>query len=58
MGHKHAKTTLTDRDWPNTIRSKSELDSALESGEKSGVSVLSVEEIIENTMQSAEDAKI
>lgn len=35
------------RNWPNTIRNRDELDSALEAGEKSGVSELTIEQVAE-----------
>ncbi|MCB9947412.1 MAG: hypothetical protein H6842_06220 [Rhodospirillaceae bacterium] len=35
-------------EWPNTARSRDELDAALEAGVKSGVSARSFEEIIES----------
>ena len=36
------------RDWPNSVRSRKELDDALEAGEASGVSDSTVLEIAEN----------
>ena len=35
-------------DWPNTVRTRDELDAALEAGLKSGVSPRTFEEIIES----------
>ncbi len=36
--------------WPNTIRNRDELDSALEAGEKSGISDRTTEEIFESAI--------
>ncbi len=38
------------REWPNKVRSRGELDSALEAGLKSGVSQRSTEEIFESVI--------
>ena len=35
-------------EWPNTVRTREELDAALEAGLKSGVSPRSFEEIVES----------
>lgn len=37
-------------EWPNPVRTRDELDSALEAGEKSGVSDRTVDEIFESTI--------
>ncbi len=47
------KNTADDtkaRDWPNTVRTREELDSALEAGLKSGVSDRTIEEVGEHTI--------
>ena len=41
------KTKPPAGEWPNTVRTREELDSALEAGEKSGVSDRTIEEIFE-----------
>ena len=41
------KTKPPAEEWPNTVRSREELDSALEAGEKSGVSDRTIDEIFE-----------
>lgn len=43
------KDTKSD-EWPNTIRTAAELDSALESGLKSGVSTRTIDEIFESVI--------
>ena len=40
------------KDWPNTIKTQSELDSALEAGEKSGVSKRTFEDVVRQTKSS------
>ena len=37
-------------EWPNTVRTRDELDSALEAGFKSGVSKLSGKQIVERAL--------
>jgi len=46
------KSKPADGEWPNTIRTRDELDSALEAGEKSGVSERTFDEIIESARNS------
>ena len=41
-------------EWPNTVRTRDELDSALEAGEKSGVSKYTIKEIAERTLAKLE----
>lgn len=43
------KDTKND-EWPSTIRNREELDSALESGLKSGVSTRTIDEIFESAI--------
>lgn len=42
-------------EWPNTIRSRDELDTALEAGSKSGRSKRSIDDIMEDAIKRAED---
>lgn len=41
---------LKEPDWPNSVTTGDELDSALEAGEKSGVSPYTITEIAERTI--------
>lgn len=41
------KTTEKRPEWPNTVRTREELDAALEAGEASGVSKRSFDEAVE-----------
>ncbi len=43
-------TDNIDREWPNSVCTFDELDSALEAGEKSGVSDRTTEEIFEGAI--------
>ena len=45
MDDKSKTADLQEREWPNTVRNRDELDSALEAGLKSGVSPYTVEEV-------------
>lgn len=44
---------IEEKEWPNTVRNRDELDSALEAGLASGVSDLSWEEIIEEAKRES-----
>ena len=53
--------TATDekhREWPNSIRNRDELDSALEAGEKSGVSDRTIEQIFEEEITKFKNGSI
>lgn len=43
------------REWPNTVRNREELDSALEAGLKSGVSTRTIDEIFESGIAKAKN---
>ncbi|MCI5078211.1 hypothetical protein [Oricola sp.] len=45
-----AKTAEKHPDWPNTIRTRDELDAALEAGLKSGESDRNIDEIFKATI--------
>ncbi|MGH1398833.1 MAG: hypothetical protein ACRBCT_06425 [Alphaproteobacteria bacterium] len=45
---------VEQKEWPNTVRNRDELDSALEAGLASGVSELSWEEIIDEAKRELE----
>lgn len=44
--------------WPNTVRTRDELDSALEAGLASGVSPYSAQQIIERAIKRFKDGKL
>lgn len=44
------KTKGKSDEWPNTVRTREELDSALEAGEKSGASDRDIDEIFESAI--------
>lgn len=44
---KNETKTPKANEWPNTVKTRDELDSALEAGLKSGVSERSIDEIFE-----------
>ena len=44
------KTKPPTQEWPNTVRTREELDSALAAGEKSGVSSHSIKEIADRAI--------
>lgn len=50
MDNKENTTELKEREWPNTVRNRDELDSALEAGLKSGVSDRTIEDIFEDVI--------
>ena len=52
---KKQKTTEKRPEWPNTVRTREELDAALEAGEKSGVSERSIDEIFEAAIARAKN---
>lgn len=45
-------------EWPNTVRTRDELDAALEAGLKSGVSPYSIEEITERAISRLKNGKL
>ena len=45
-------------DWPNTVRTRDELDAALEAGLKSGVSPYTIEEITERAINRLKNGKL
>lgn len=45
-------------DWPNTVRTREELDAALEAGLKSGVSPYTIEEITERAISRLKNGKL
>jgi hypothetical protein len=47
------KTQPKTPEWPNTIRSRAELDAALEAGLKSGISERSFDQIVEDAIARA-----
>lgn len=47
------KSTEKRPEWPNTVRTREELDAALEAGEASGVSERSIDEIFEAAIARA-----
>ena len=44
------------KDWPNTVKTRTDLDAALEAGEKSGVSKRSFENVIKEARSSLDNA--
>jgi hypothetical protein len=44
--------------WPNTVRTREELDSALEAGLASGISPYSAEEIVERAIKRFRNGKV
>ena len=46
------------KEWPNTVRTREELDAALEAGLKSGVSPYSIEEITERAISRLKNSKL
>ncbi len=50
------KSKSVTPEWPSTVRSRDELDSALEAGEKSGVSERSFDEIVKAAITRAKNA--
>lgn len=50
MDEKNKNTNLQEREWPNTVRNRDELDSALEAGLKSGVSELTGRQIVDRAL--------
>jgi len=51
MDNKNDTTDTPDtQEWPNTVHTRDELDSALEAGEKSGVSPYTIDEIVAQTL--------
>lgn len=65
MSKNDAKKTVPRRSeqeiedgWPNTIRTREELDSALEAGLASGISQYSAEEIVERAIKRFGNGKI
>ena len=54
-GGNPGKTKPAAEDWPNTIRSREELDSALEAGLKSGVSSRRIDEVVEDELSKLKD---
>lgn len=45
-------------EWPNTVRTREELDAALEAGLKSGVSPYNIEEITERAINRLKNGKL
>ena len=50
-----SEKTARDKDWPNTVRTRTELEAALEAGLKSGVSPRTVEDITEQAIARAKN---
>ena len=46
------------KEWPNTVRTREELDAALEAGLKSGVSPRGFEEITERAISRLKNGKL
>ncbi len=57
MEERDAKRQPDDLDWPNTVRSREELDAALEEGLNSGVSERTTEEIFESAIARVKNGK-
>ena len=53
-----AKQDKTHDNWPNTVRSREELDCALEAGLKSGVSNRTTEEIFESAIARVKNGRL
>ena len=58
MNDREAKRPPRELDWPNTVRTREELDEALEEGLNSGVSERTTEEIFESAIARAKNAKL
>jgi hypothetical protein len=60
MGIMDKKNNTTDHtmegEWPNGVRTRDELESALEAGEKSGVSKRTIDEIFESGIAKAKNS--
>lgn len=48
---------IDHKEWPNTVRTREELDAALEAGLNSGVSELSLDEIIAEAKRELDTKK-
>lgn len=51
------QTTVAET-WPNTVRTREELDAALEAGMNSGVSTRTIDEIMEDAIARIENGKL
>ena len=58
MDDREAKRPPKELDWPNPVRTREELDAALEEGLNSGVSERTTDEIFESAIARAANAKI